>query len=99
MRNPPIQWAAHLVDILFEFGPVRADGPLEAEHIPGIEHALGVEFQPWEKRLLLRLSRVYKGERHTATKRDAPPPWDGAARQWKAAQMHQMERNLDKFLK
>jgi hypothetical protein len=87
------------VDYLFEFGPVRAEGPLEAEHIRPIEHVLEVKFKPWEKRLLLRLSREYKGEMHAATRRDAPPPWEGAAAQWKAVQMHQMERNLDTFLK
>lgn len=59
---------------------------------------LGVEFQPWESRLLLRLSREYKGEMHAATKRDAPAPWDGAAKQWKYVQHIRSERAMDKFL-
>ena len=96
---PPLVHAAYLVDYLFEFGPVKAEAPLEPPDVPAIEHVLGVEFQPWESRLLLRLSREYKGEMHAATLRNAQPPWAGAAKQWKYVQHVRSERALDGFLK
>ena len=94
---PPLDWGGYLVDYLFEFGPVKAESPLEPVDIPAIEHVLGVEFQPWEKRLLLQLSREYKGEMHAATKRSAPVPWPPAAAQWRRACLS-AERRLDSFL-
>lgn len=78
---------------------MKAESPLEPADILAIQQLLGVEFQPWESRLLLRLSREYKGEMHAATKRDAPPPWEGAAKQWKYAQHVRTERALDQFTK
>lgn len=96
---PEFEYAGHLVEYLFEFGPVKADGPLEAENILAIQKVLGVKFKPWESRLLIRLSRGYKAEMHAATKRNAPPPCMEAMPQWRAAQRITMERNLDAFLK
>lgn len=96
---PDIEWGAHLVEVLFEFGPVRAEGPLEVEHIKPIEKALCAKFQPWEKRLLLRLSRAYLGEVHKAKDPGAKPPWPTAEKQWRRVQSAKAARNLDAFLK
>lgn len=100
---PEFEYAGHLVEYLFEFGPVKADGPLEPVDILAIQQVLAVKFKPWESRLLIRLSRAYKAEMYGATKRNAPPPWPEAMPQWRAAQRAaqqlNMERNLDAFLK
>ena len=93
--TPPIPWAGHIVNYLFEFGPVKADAPLEPVDIQGIEHVLEVKLKPWEKRLLLELSRAYKGEMHTATSRDAPAPWQGGAWQWRRVQQKRSNDNLE----
>lgn len=95
---PPIKWAGHIVQYLFEFGPGRGEGPIEAEHIPGIEHALEIKLKSWEKRLLLRLSKDFKAESYAATKPGAKPPWPEAEKQWKVAQMRNIDRKLDEFL-
>lgn len=95
---PDIEWGGHLVDILFEFGPVKAEGPLEVADILGIQKVLGVKFAPWESRLLIRMSREYKGEMHAATKRDAKPPFEEAAQAWRRLQNRRSASNLDKFL-
>ena len=96
---PPVEYAAYLLDYLFEFGPVKAEAPLEPVDVLAVQELLGVEFQPWDSRLLLRLSREYKGEMHAATDRNAQPPWAGAAKQWKYVQHLRTERALDGFLK
>lgn len=88
-----------MLDYLFEFGPTKGDGPLEPQDVKGIEYVLGVKFMPWEKRLLLQLSREYRAESFAATKGDTPPPWEGAAKQWKYTKVVFMERNLDAALK
>jgi hypothetical protein len=95
---PPIDWAGHLVDYLFEFGPVKTDSALEAADVLAIQQVLGVKFKPWEARLLLRLSREYRGEMHVASKPQAKPPWPGAESQWRYVQRLRSERNLDRFL-
>lgn len=95
---PGMKWATHIVDYLFEFGPGRGEGPMEAEHIAGIEHVLGIEMKPWEKRLLLRLSREYLAELFAAKKPGAKPPWPEAEKQWKVAQQRNIDRKIDEFL-
>lgn len=96
---PPIEWGQHLVDLLWEFGPVKKEWPLEDVNILAIQQVLGVQFQPWESRLLLRLSREYYGEMNAATKRDAPPPWPDAAPQWQQVRNAVSARNLAAFLR
>lgn len=96
---PDIDWAGHLVDYLFEFGPTKAENPLDAENILAIQKVLGVKFDSWESRLLIRLSREYLGEVHGATKPDAKPPYEPAARQWRRVGQAGAEARLDAFLK
>lgn len=96
---PPLEFGAYLVDYLFEFGPVKGEGPIDGQDLVAWEHLLGIEWQPWQARLLVRLSRAYLGEMHAAVKRDAKPPWPGAARQWRMVQRRMEERRLDAFLR
>lgn len=96
---PDLDWGAYLLDYLFEFGPVKADDALDPPFILAMQEVLGVKFKPWESRLLIRLSREYKAEMHAATRRDAPPPYEPAAKQWRYVQDKDSIRNLNSFLK
>lgn len=94
---PRVERAEYLVNYLFEFGPVTPEGAFQVGAIREIEHVLGLEFDPWEKRLLLRLSREYQGAQFAAAKPDAPCPWPEVEWQWLRAKLIQAERNLDAF--
>jgi hypothetical protein len=76
---PPLDWGDYLVEYLFEIGPTLPTGmgsaPLTPPVIESAQRLLGIEFQPWEARLLLRLSREYLAESLKATKDGCPPPW------------------------
>lgn len=77
---PPLEWGRYLVDYLFELGPTVAagmgSGPLPPSEIEAGQRLLGIQFLPWEARLLLRLSREYLQESHRATEERCTPPWD-----------------------
>jgi len=96
---PRISWAEYLVGYLFEFGPVSKDGAWEAGDVNEVERLLKVQFQPWESRALVKLSREYQGQLHAATKPEAPCPWPEVAWQYRRAKMLNMERQLDAFCK
>lgn len=95
---PPVYSGQYLLDYLFEIGPVKGEGPIEMRDLLDWQDALGVEWQPWQSRLLIRLSRAYLGETYRATKRDAEPPWYGAALMWRRVQRKADDRRLDAFL-
>jgi hypothetical protein len=92
---PPVPaFAPFLLEYFFELGPIKKDSAIEPIDIPGWEHVLGVEFQPWQARALLKMSRAYHVEMFSAREWDAPPPWKGAAKQWKWARNKRSEQNL-----
>lgn len=90
---PPMQIAGYLVDYLFELGPVKNESAIEPGDMPGWEHVLGVEFQPWEMRVLLQLSRAYFAEMHEAKDWHREPPYRGVANQWRKVRRHQSQQN------
>lgn len=96
---PLVERGEHLIGYLFEFGPVGATGPLTPGDVLDIGRVLGFDFDPWESRLLVRLSRAYQGQQYEATKPDAKCPIPDLAWQWRRAQMIHSERNLDAFCK
>lgn len=76
---PPIESGQHLLGYLWEVGPVMGGG-MAAYAITHTEIAAwcalcGLALQPWEARLLRRLSLAYVGESRRAEARDAKPPW------------------------
>lgn len=77
---PPIEWGQYIVDYLFELGPTvpagMGSGPLPPSEIEAAQRLLGIQFRPWEARLLLRLSREYLQESYRATDEKCSPPWD-----------------------
>ena len=101
VEMPPLIWGEYLLGYLFEFGPTMAAGmgagPLTASEIESWQHLLGIEFEPWEARLLRRLSNEYLAESHKATKRDCPPPF-GDSLALKSLQAAETQRKLDLFL-
>jgi hypothetical protein len=80
---PSLEWGRYLVEYLFEFGPTVPAGmgsaPLPPSEIEAAQRVLGIQLQPWEARLLLRLSREYLQESHRATEQHCAPPWSDPA--------------------
>jgi hypothetical protein len=90
---PQIDVAGYLVDYLFELGPVKAESAIEPPDLPGWEYVLGVEFEPWEMRTLIQLSRAYHSESYEAKDWTREPPYRGAANQWRKVRRHQAEQH------
>jgi hypothetical protein len=95
---PPVEWGKYLVEWLFEFGPTMGEGgALTAGEIQSWQELLGVRFQPWEARLLRRLSLEYAGESAMASKPDRPPPFEESS---DGVRLHnaQLNKKMDAFL-
>lgn len=79
----PPTTAAHLVNYLFEIGPTVAVGmgeaPITHVDISAWMANTGIALEPWEARLLRRLSIEYLSASHQARKPDAPAPWAQAS--------------------
>ncbi len=90
-----MSWGRDLLDYLWEIGPTKGEGPIEAADLVAWEHLLGIEWQPYQSRLLIKLSRAYLGESHAATKRDAPCPWPEFVAKWRWARNQRGEKSLD----
>lgn len=70
--------APHITDWLLEIGPLGADaGALSWRDLAAWQGMIGVELEPWEARLIRRLSSEFATMRHKAEKADCPPPWSG----------------------
>lgn len=82
IETPPFDQGEYLIGYLYEVGPTVAAGmgagPVTFTEISAWQAARGFELQPWEARLLRRLSIDYLAESHRATKRDSAPPWGGS---------------------
>lgn len=77
---PPVDAAGYLIGHLFEIGPTLAAGmgaaPITHVEMRAWQDVTGIALQPWEIRILRRLSADYLDESHQAEKADYPPPWD-----------------------
>jgi hypothetical protein len=61
---------------MFDAGPYGADGNgLGWRDIEAWQAIVGVELEPWEGRLIRRLSQEYASMRHKAEKADCPAPY------------------------
>ena len=71
--------APHLIDYLFEAGPTlissMGEGPLTHSELHAWQRNTGITLQPWEARIMIRLSKDYLGEAQRAKARDAEAPW------------------------
>lgn len=98
---PEIEWGGYLVDYLWEVGPTEPAGmgsaKLSPPAIESWQRQTGITLQPWEFRLLRRLSAEYANEQAQASDPKRPPPF---AESSDAARLHaaQLARKLAKFL-
>jgi len=74
--------ALYLIEYLFDVGPVThggmGDAPLSHLELNAWQQNIGIELQPWEVRVMHRLSLEYLSESQKATAYDAPAPWTDA---------------------
>lgn len=84
-----------LLGYFFEFGPTKAEGPAEIGDVLDWARALGIEWQPWQSRLFVRLSREYVAAQHAARPENALPPWPAAVNMWRWVRNQKAERRLD----
>ncbi len=103
---PPLQCGEHLISYLFEVGPVLSGGMgpavLSHQEIASWSGLIGIALQPWEVRLLRRLSAAYISEAREAEKPNHPPPWASpelaqAARIAQARKLREAMRRLAKL--
>lgn len=75
---PPVD-APYLIGYLWDVGPTKSSGmgasPIEQPDIESFQRNMGIELQPWEVRVLIRMSREYVSESSKATRSDYPAPW------------------------
>lgn len=71
--------APHIVERLIELGITEAAGmgaaPLSWREIDAWCNRTGVDLDPWEARLLRKLSAEYLAESRRAEDETCPPPW------------------------
>lgn len=82
IEMPPVDQGEYLIGYLYEMGPTvsagMGAGPVSFAELVAWQAARGFELEPWEARLLRRLSVDYLAESHRATQRDCQPPWGGS---------------------
>lgn len=66
--------APHLTDWLLEIGPTAGDGPLAWQDIAAWSSQVGIELDPWEARIVRRLSKTFVNQRSDARKPGCPEP-------------------------
>jgi hypothetical protein len=88
--------AAYLLSYLWDAGPVIANGvggaPLSSIELMAWQEGAGIELQPWEFRLLRRLSSDYVAESRKAEDKNCPPPFGELQRS------RNLNKNIDLFL-
>lgn len=71
--------APHIIDRLLEIGLSEAAGmgvvPISWTTISAWQQVSAVELDPWEARLIHRLSMAYVAEGHRAESETCPSPW------------------------
>lgn len=76
---PGIEGGGYLLGYLWELGPTMAAGmgagPITHEEMRAWQSNTGIALQPWEARMLRRLSIDYLAQSHKAEKADCPAPW------------------------
>jgi hypothetical protein len=94
---PDASGGEDLLGYFFEFGPSLPDGPVSARDVLSWGEALGIEWQPWQTRLFVRLSREYCAAQHEARPESALPPWPPAVKMWRWVENQKRERALDEW--
>jgi hypothetical protein len=89
---------AYLLAHLMEAGPVMSGGmgpaPLTFAELRAWQDMVGVELQPWEAKLMRKLSVEFASESQQATAHDRPAPWSERAAPDREAIGRQLGREL-----
>jgi len=76
---PPVYIANHLLEYLWEIGPVEHGGmgmdPVSYREIESWRRGTGIELKPWELRMLRRLSQDYITELNQSAAPDRSAPF------------------------
>jgi hypothetical protein len=76
---PPLECAQHIVNYLFEIGPVMSGGmgtvQISNTELQDWQRNIGITLNPWEARFIRKLSADYQSESHRAAKEGCPAPW------------------------
>jgi hypothetical protein len=80
---PSAEGADYLLGYLWEVGPTlvagMGAGPITHQELRAWQVNSGIRLQPWEARILRRLSIDYLAEMSRAEKADCPAPWQSVA--------------------
>lgn len=97
---PSIRAGEYLVHYLFEAGPTMPGGmgpaPLTFVELESWQRQAAIDLDPWEVRLVRRLSVEYCAESQAASKPDAPPPFKSS--DVRRLQQAKIDRALNEFL-
>lgn len=76
---PPVSWGAHLIEWMFEVGPVLSDSmglsPLSDRDMRAWQDNQGISLTGWECATIIRLSRIYCAGLATYKDEAVAPPW------------------------
>lgn len=84
--TPDVETGMHLVEILFQIGPIRGELPLCEFDLESWERRRGIELSPWQAELIVELSKAYLTEMHAARSWSALCPWPKGRNMWKLVQ-------------
>jgi len=84
-RFPPLDWGRHLIEWLFEAGPVLSTGmglaPLCDRDLVAWQENQGLLLTGWECSTMIRLSRIYANGISQYTDPRSIPPWSPDVRE------------------
>lgn len=76
---PEVQLGSYLLSYFLDVGPVEQSGMgdtvLSHQELRAYQDNIGIRLQPWEIRLIRRLSGEYLRAKFVAEKASAPAPW------------------------
>jgi hypothetical protein len=72
---PPIEGFEHVIDYLWQVGPLVGDGAVTHSELHFFQQNTGITLSEWEATTLRRLSIAYLNEAHDATEPNRAAPW------------------------
>lgn len=96
---PPLDMGGvYLIEYFWEVGPAMSGGfsmsPITNAELRAWQHNIGISLQPWEARVLRRLSTEYIAESHDAEERDAIEPFKKLRDEAKAEDLARVARSM-----
>ena len=75
LERPPLDAADHLIEHLFDIGPVSGDSPISYQDIKAWSDITGHVLDGWEASTLRQMSSAYLAEYHAASEPNRQPPY------------------------